>query len=142
VWGNGQTSLSTLEDGKGYWVKVDYTLGSATKYPGAPIGGLWVWGTTKPVPPAGPSAYAVCDGWNMIGFTEGCPGGMWDEDYLWNFWPMGNTNPTDPHDYGAVYGWDATNQAWETSFAPWWVYMDPGEGFWVSFDGDGTILPP
>jgi hypothetical protein len=141
VWGNGQTSLSTLEDGKGYWVKVDYTLGSATKYPGAPIEGLWVWGTTKPVPPAGPSAYAVCDGWNMIGFTEGCvPGWMFDEDYLWNFWPNGAGTP--PSLYGAVYGWDAVNQIWDTPFAPFTVTMLAGKGYWVPFDGDGTVYPP
>jgi hypothetical protein len=141
VWGNGQTSLSTLEDGKGYWVKVDYTLGSATKYPGAPIEGLWVWGTTKPVPPAGPSAYAVCDGWNMIGFTEGCfPGTIWDDEYLWNFWPNGA--PTPPSLYGAVYGWNAVTQTWDTDFEPYDVEMTPGKGYWVPFDGDGTILPP
>jgi hypothetical protein len=140
VWGNGQTSLSTLVDGDGYWVMVDYTLGSATKGPGLPIGPLWVWGTSKPVPPAGPSAYAVCDGWNMIGYTEGCPTTMLDSAYLWNFWPAGA--PTPPSLYGAVYGWNAVTQTWDTPFAPHSVTMNPGDGFWVSFHGSGAIYPP
>jgi len=140
VYGNGQTSLSTLEDGKAYWVKVDYTLGSATKGPGLPIGDLWVWGTTKPVPPDGPSAYQVCDGWNMIGYTEGCPTTMWDDDYLWNFFDFWSV-PL----YGAVYGWNPTSpnaQTWDTAFQPYGVTMTPGKGYWVSFGVDGFVYPP
>jgi hypothetical protein len=138
VWGNGQTSLSTLDDGDGYWVKVDYTLGSATKYPGAPIAGLWTWGTNHTRPPAAPLAYPVCDGWNMIGFSEGCGAAMDDDVYLWNFNTGGIFDPT----YGAVYGWDAVNQALESPASPTNVSMQAGQGYWVSFGGDGTVYPP
>jgi hypothetical protein len=63
-----------------------------------------------------------------------------DQTYLWNFWPAGA--PTPPSLYGAVYGWNAVTQTWDTPFAPHSVTMNPGDGFWVSFHGSGAIYPP
>jgi hypothetical protein len=74
----------------------------------------------------------------MIGFTEGCPApAIADEDdeYLWNF-----QGP--PIGYGAVYGWDAVNQIWDSPFMPGTVTMVPGKGYWVSFGASGAIYPP
>jgi hypothetical protein len=76
----------------------------------------------------------------MIGFTEGCPAPATadeDDEYLWNFVHAGPL-----YDYGAVYGWDAASQAWDTPFAPGTVTMVPGDGYWVSFAGSGAIYPP
>jgi hypothetical protein len=132
VWGNGQSSLTTLEDGVSYWVKIEYSHTDPLKAPGLSVGGLWVWGTPKPVPPNSPSAYPVCTGWNMVGYTEGCPTTMLDSAYLWNF--VGS--------YGAVYGWNAATQMWDATFAPGTVNMVPGKGYWVSFAKAGFIYPP
>jgi hypothetical protein len=125
--------LTTMEDGKAYWIRIAYN--STTGYQmGDPADGLWVFGTTKPVPPASPSAYPVCEGWNMIGFTEMVS--MLDTAYLWNF-----VNPAVPHDFGAVYGWTGSTQSWALmsyGLLPLW----PGEGYWASFARDGTIYPP
>jgi hypothetical protein len=148
VWGNGQTSLDTLEDGKAYWVKIDYVLGSATKGPGLPVGGLWVFGTPKPVPPNSPSAYPVCAGWNMVGLTgydigtNPFPnpqlGTTTDQLYLWN-WQI----PT--FGYGAIFGWTPTSQTW-WSLAPTGALVLPqlqtGEGYWISFGSAGFVYPP
>ena len=136
VYGPGQTSLDTMEDGKSYWVKIAYDF--ATKLPGAPMDGLWVWGNQRPVPPDAPAAYPVCTGWNMVGFTGLV--GMADFNYLWNWWDTLLTFA----DYGAVYGWDPTLQTW-WSFLPGlgffpWNYI--GEGYWISFEHDGMIYPP
>lgn len=122
-----QKSLATMEDGKSYWIRIAYNV---TAPAGTPLDGLWVWGTVKPVPPNSPSAYPVCEGWDMIGFTEMVP--MLDTTYLWNFVPGG---------YGAVYGWNAdgpTPQTWKLVTPG---LMNPGEGYWASFAADGTIYP-
>lgn len=136
IYGNGQTSLTTMVDGVSYWVKVDYSHTDPLKAPGLPAGGLWVWGTEKPVPPNSPSAYAVCEGWDMVGFTGLTP--MADGVYLWNWWPFVFA------EYGAVFGWDPLIQSW-WSFIPGmggfpWNYQ--GEGYWISFAHDGMIYPP
>ena len=141
VWGNGQTSLATLEDGVSYWVKVEYSHVNPLLAPGLPVGGLWVWGTPKPVPPNSPSAYPVCTGWNMVGLTGyGLMAPLattLDGTYLWNWQtPLG---------YGAIYGWDATTQMW-WSLLPTGAQVLPnlqnGEGYWISFAHDGMIYPP
>ena len=143
IYGNGQSSLATLEDGKSYWVKVDYTLGSATKGPGLPVGGLWVFGTPKPVPPNSPSAYPVCAGWNMVGLTGyDLVGGLSTTTqgaYLWNWWVAAVAQ------YGAIFGWTPTTQTW------WSVLpaaggvlpqLQTGEGYWISFGHAGFVYPP
>jgi hypothetical protein len=146
VWGNGQTSLATLKDGDAYWVKVNYVLGSVTKAPGLAIGGLWVWGTPKPVPPSSPSAYPVCPGWNMVGLT-GYDDGTYpwlgtttDLLYLWNWLPFSG--------YGAILLWDGQNQIWDNIAlgGGTMAKLQVGEGYWISFlDGimfQGFVYPP
>ena len=155
IYGNGQSSLATLEDGKAYWVKVDYVLGSATKAPGLPVGGLWVFGTPQPVPPNAPAAYPVCEGWNMVGIT-GYDGGFnpfpapplgstWDNLYLWNWLGM-----LVVPEWGAIYGWDPDGsftgvQTWylmDPLSGPWPLpFLRTGEGYWISFPRDGMIYP-
>jgi hypothetical protein len=124
VHGNGQSSLTDLEDGKGYWVRMTYPMASTYD--------LWVWGTEKPMPPAAPAEYAVCEGWNMMGFTSLTA--MDIDDYLWNW---GTPDPV-------VYDWvegDWTAQGWALrSFTGDDFY--PGQGYWVAFPADGMIYVP
>ncbi len=136
LWANNPATdtLTDMEDGKSYWVRIAY---NSTHGPGTLRDGLWVFGTLKPVPTAAPSAYPVCDGWNMMGFTSMIQ--MADGAYLWNF-PLGAGG------YGAVYGWNAWGwggmpaQSWVLMTNNWMLF--PGGGFWASFDGPGTIFPP
>ena len=128
VWGNGQTSLKSLDAGKSYWVRALYPLplcGNIT---------WWVWGTEKPVPPASPAEYPVCEGWNMLGFTSIWPYDA--EDYLWN-WVAAAPFPV-------VYGWTQgcwTTQTWNI-VAPLTVDLQPGQGYWVAFPADGAVYVP
>jgi hypothetical protein len=134
VWGNGQSSLATLEDGKSYWVKVEYSHTDPLLAPGTAVPGLWVWGTPQPVPPNAPSAYPVCDGWNMVGLT-GYDDGTFltqigEASYFWNL------------TYGQLYAWDGANQAWDSVLGGSIAANQVGEGYWISVDGSGTIYPP
>jgi hypothetical protein len=128
VYGNGQTSLSTMEAGKSYWMRMIYPAPSYT---------LWVWGTARPMPPDAPAVYTMCDGWNMFGFTS-----LVDKNsdaYLWNFGGAGEPP------YPLIYKW-ANTGTWTTSG---WELVDPtvpdgmdvGEGFWGYFAAGGNIVP-
>jgi len=80
VWGNGQISLTELVDGKAYWVKLTY--------PQTDCGNItwWVWGTEKPMPPASPAQYPVCEGWNMVGYLgTTAMNATGTGGYLWNW---------------------------------------------------------
>ena len=131
VYGNGYTgfdTLTTMEDGKAYWVRMRYSYEQQSDpsvsgtYPYA----LWVFGTKAPMPPGLPSSYNVCDGWNMLGFrsTEE----MAPEDYLAGF---------SPSEYGAIYGWDPYLQDWVTNPDK----LVPGRGYWIPFSVEGAIHP-
>jgi hypothetical protein len=128
TYGNGQTSLTTMEDGKSYWVKLSYPAGNYT---------WWVWGTEKPMPPKSPSEYPVCSGWNMFGFTRLTSLAV--DSYLWNW---GVAPAADP----VIYRWDNTG-TWTSS--GWklvnWLGSElliPGDGFWGAFPGAGFIYVP
>ena len=138
-----QKALTTMEDGKSYWVRIAY---NTTSPAGTPLDGLWTWGTPKPTPTSGPSSYAVCEGWNMIGLT-GYETGVWgwgvpttDDAYLWNW-----IGPVGQPLYSGIYGWDPIPQTWYSLTPPYfwplpWLYT--GEGYWTSFAHDGFIYPP
>jgi hypothetical protein len=128
VHGAGQTSLTDIEDGKGYWFR--FTYPDAGNFPYS----LWVWGTEKPMPELGPAEYPVCLGWNMIGFTSLTATTAGADEYLWNW---GAPDPV-------VYGW--TVGPWATQ--GWYMVdfgtgnLNPGEGYWVAFPAAGAIYVP
>ena len=122
-------TLTTMEDGKSYWFRFNYPL---LDDPYA----LWVFGTEKPEPYGPPAAYAVCEGWNMIGFTS-----LLDMPrfvYLWNwFGVFGQPDPV-------IYTWwnngDWMTQSWAlVGFGGW---MWPTQGFWTAFPIAGTVYVP
>jgi hypothetical protein len=131
VYVNGDTgfkTLTTMEDGKAYWVRMRYP---EEQDPDPSISGtylyaLWVFGTKAPMPPGLPSYYDVCEGWNMIGFR--CIEEMTPDDYLEAF---------SPSDYGAIYGWDPYLQDWVTNPDR----LVPGHGYWIPFSVGGAIHP-
>ncbi|MFC1911400.1 hypothetical protein ACFLXM_01840 [Chloroflexota bacterium] len=123
VYGNGQDSLTDLEDGKGYWVRMTYPMAGTYD--------LWVWGTEKPMPPAAPAEYAVCEGWNMFGFTS--LSAMTAATYLWNW---GAPDPV-------IYEWTAgdwTAQGW--AMVAMGANLNPGQGYWGAFPAAGAIYVP
>lgn len=125
--------LTDIYDGKSYWVKIAYSHTDPTKAPGLPVGVLWVWGTEAPMPPDGPSAYAVCEGWNMVGFRSMVSRN--NTAYLWNF-----VYPGPVYGYGMIYEWTAATQTWATTL-PGAFAMDSGKGYWIPFSVNGNIYP-
>ena len=133
AYGNGQTSLTTMDAGKGYWLRTRYTspvLRPAGEY----LGQLWVFGHSvyRPGTPMGvPKEYPVCEEWNAIGFTR--LANDWLEDYLWNFEQLGIRK------HGPAIGWDAPTQfPFTVQFAG---DLEPTHGYWVSFSMAGKIFP-
>ena len=122
-----QQALTELVDGEGYWVYVDY--------PQLDCGNItwWIWGTENAMPPEAPAQYAVCEGWNQIGFTSMV--NLNPDQYLWNW-----TSAPVP----VVYGWGEgcwTAQTWNNiNFTT--GDMEPGKGYWVAFPSDGAIYVP
>jgi hypothetical protein len=125
VHGNGQTSLTDMVDGASYWVRMTYP--DAGNFPYT----WYVWGTARAMPPAAPSAYAVCAGWNMFGFTSLT--NELESVYLWNHVAA----------QPLVYGWNNTG-SWLTSgwlLKAWGDTLVSGQGFWGAFPAAGTIIP-
>jgi len=126
IWAadGSQTSLTQLVDGEAYWVRVKYPLAGCGNI------SLWVWGTEKPMPPAAPAQYNVCEGWNMVGFLGLTA--MDHDAYLWNW--AGTP---------VVYTWDPgcwNVQNWRLLTGT--DDMVPGAGYWVAFPADGAIFVP
>jgi hypothetical protein len=126
---SGQEALTQLVDGEAYWVRVAYPIAPLTPTCGNIT--LWVWGTVKPMPPAAPADYKVCEGWNMVGFLG--TAAMNASAYLWNW---GTPTPV-------VYGWD--QGCWNVQN---WNLINgtetllPGQGYWVAFPAGGDIFVP
>jgi hypothetical protein len=141
AWGNGFDTLATIDDGKGYWLRVEYDNATPGKEAGAFFGTLWVWGTTKPqeypgAPPTPLGPYDVCEGWNMIGPAGDVVwwvGSIADATYLYNWF-----NWLAQPEYGMVYWWMPGAQDWNW-FAPATGFFWAGDGYWVTFDHDGQV---
>jgi hypothetical protein len=113
--GEAPDTLLTMEDGKGYWVKMS-----------APAT-LTVYGVVIPTPPATPPTYSVLPGWNLIGFKSTSSmtantyltgvAGKWVS--LWTFDP-------DVGAYDKVLGTDL---------------MLPSRGYWIYMTEAGVIVP-
>lgn len=111
----GFTTLTTIEDGKAYWINMANArtltvIGQAIAPPG--------YG-----PP--PSAYDVVEGWNMLGFKsmELIQAGVYLEGTEWV----------------RIYGFDLLQGGWFPLVAT--DDMTPGLGYWVAFSQAGTIYP-
>jgi hypothetical protein len=131
VYGNGDTgfqTLTTMEDGKAYWVRMRYPeeQHSDPSISGTYPYALWVFGTKAPMPPGLPPSYDVCEGWNMVGFRS--MEEMAPEDYL---------GALSTSEYGAIYGWDPYLQDWVTNPGR----LVPGHGYWIPFSVGGAINP-
>jgi len=123
LWWNGApaSTLTTMEDGKGYWISIADSPDILT-----------VHGTDTASPGQSPPEYEVFEGWNMIGFTS--PVDIAHERYL----------DTISDDYQIVYGWDTETEAYFSVY-PLGAHggrMEPGYGYWILMDSAGTIVAP
>jgi hypothetical protein len=145
VYGNGQDSLTTIEDGKAYWFRLRYPLDSPAQaglYAASGLGppGLcgnyswWVFGTELPEPPDGPRVYSVEAGWNMVGFTSMSP--LANNVYLAN-WNAGGTIPP-PVIMGWNHGCFPNGQGWY-SIPFGGTTLTPGQGYWIAFPFAGVV---
>ena len=109
------TSLTTMEDGKAYWINMTAGLN------------LTVVGQAVAPPGYGPPppAYSVVEGWNMVGFRA--MEAMKAEEYL-----KGT-------DCVRIYGFDLNQGGWFSLADD--GYMEPGLGYWIAFSDAGTIYP-
>ncbi|MDD4984779.1 MAG: hypothetical protein PHQ43_03160, partial [Dehalococcoidales bacterium] len=111
-----ENSLTTMRDGRGYWVRTD---GDAT---------LTVTGRELPLPPGVPPAYNVVPGWNLIGFKS--LDSRLAEDYL----------EAIAGKYTLIYGFDGENHLYVLVIASD-DDMSPGAGYWIAVTQSGTIFP-
>ncbi|GAG69685.1 unnamed protein product, partial [marine sediment metagenome] len=119
------STLTDLEDGKGYWVKMtadDTVTVSGVELPTGP--GI--------IPPL----YEVDAGWNLIGFKS--VDEMEIRDYL-------TTIPDLVLESSVCYGWDSTSQAYEMVSLGEPIEDEmfvPGEGYWLYLTEAANIAPP
>ena len=114
---NGAGTLTTMEDGLGYWV---YATVPDT---------LTVYGTQAGHP--GPD-YPVLSDWNMVGFTSTIDMAL--ETYL----------ATVAGNYSIIYHWNAGSWLWwqKSNPASTFTDMEPTYGYWLYLTSGGTITPP
>jgi hypothetical protein len=144
--------LTDMRAGNAYWIRTLHSGETGYVLYGVPNNGLWVFGTHAIMPdPTGVDmgSFDVCEGWNMVGFKppwQPIPGpalspqpqvdGFAGVGYLWNFNFFGAVY------YGLIYEWNSLPLPgdWTTS-PPGALLMNPGEGYWIPFDGDSEIYP-
>lgn len=120
---NAPSDLTTMEDGKGYWIKLTQSAS------------LTVKGVSLPKPPSSPPLYQVTEGWNLVGFksTIQLDAGVYLSS-LRNKWNM-------------LVGYDAdqgsvTTCTYNSQTGNIDCVMDPGRGYWLYVTETGTIAPP
>ena len=120
----GVGDLTEMEDGKGYWVEVVSPVGEEVP---PPI--LTVYGVELVSGPTLPPAYAVVDGWNLIGFKE-----------TWSM-PFSQYLSAVEGKYARIYAYDAYVQRFYLLGPGGPTYMHPGSGYWIYMTDDGYIVP-
>jgi hypothetical protein len=113
-------SLSTIEDGKGYLVRMK------TDYEGWDAGAndaMWLFGHAEAYAPSLPFTYNVAEGWTMMGYTNLTIGGG-AANYLLPAGAIG----------GGILGLSGNAYSVVATF-------DPGFGYWVYFSADGQVVP-
>ncbi len=109
------SDLTTMNDGKAYWVDM-----SAAET-------LAISGKELPDPPATPPVYSVVEGWNFIGFKSTST--MGEDDYL----------SAIAGQYTVIYSFNAVNQIYEVIAST--DNFVPGSGYWIAVTEAGNIYP-
>ncbi len=111
-------SLTTLDDGFGYWILMDDD------------GTITVSGVVALDPPNLPPSYDVCAGWDLIGFksTDEMTAGVYLDALRSEAGVLTWTSV-----------WGFANGDWVKVFSA--DMMEPGFGYWLAVLQDGTIYP-
>lgn len=109
------SSLTTMEDGKAYWIWSSHAETFRVK-------GVWY-----PLPPGPPLKYCYVTCWNMVGFTSG-------SDMLGDLYLLA-ASPEPLYIYTYRAG------AWVT-IDPSSDDLIVGEGYWMSFVDPACVVPP
>ena len=117
--------LTEMEDGKGYWV--DVVISPMDEE--ASRGALIVYGVELVSGPTLPPAYAVVEGWNLIGFKE--TRDMHFSQYL----------SAVEGKYARIYAYDANGQRFYIVGEGGPENMLPGLGYWIYILVAGYIVP-
>jgi len=121
------TDLTTIEDGKGYWLDLDTAVDPDDDlcYEGWELVG-WVQVDDTWVPSLPPS-YDMVEGWNLMGFKSTTPKPA--EEYL----------AAIASKYVMIYGYD--DGIYFIAGSPGHEYLEPGLGYWIAMTEPGTIYP-
>ena len=114
------SNLTTMDDGKGYWIDISGT-GTLT---------LTVTGATLALPGQAPPTYDLVAGWNLIGFTS-LDTSTQVQVYL-------GSAVTDTLE--AMYGYNATDDVY-APIVPDTTNLVPGDGYWLAVSDAGKIYP-
>jgi hypothetical protein len=120
-WQPPVNQLTTIEDGKGYWVKMSQA------------DTLKVYGKSLPTPPAIPPSYQVLMGWNLIGFKSEQTD-MSVQTYL-----GGADNAKLVR---AMYSYDAASGVYQGITDAGSTKMEVGAGYWLALSDGFIIYPP
>jgi hypothetical protein len=122
VPGNSLSTLTTMEDGVGYWIFMNST------------DTLCIVGREWPADPLTPQhTYPVVPGWNLIGFKSTIP--LDHSLYLGNLWSGGLPN------YSVLYSYDGSVPIYVRIYPYGTDIMEPGHGFWLWATAAGLIVP-
>jgi hypothetical protein len=116
--GDADFGLTTMEDGKAYWV-CSNASGNIN---------LLLCGYELPCPPAAPPCYCYCHCWNMVGFLSTT--NMTLSAYIANLSPAGS-------DFGVL---TYTGGGWQTVYDS--TQMLPGLGYFMAFTADQACFAP
>ncbi len=117
-------NLTTMEDGKAYWVKM---VQAAT---------LEVEGRTVPEPPTAPPTYSLSVGWNMLGYKSTI-----ERKTINSGTPLGYLNNI-AGKYSYLVTYDCTqSNPWQELHLENGV-MKPGLGYWIYMTTAGSIPAP
>ena len=126
-WSPGFSSnLSTMVDGKAYWINTNLTTGQ--------IAIFTFQGRVGNPPPSAPPSYTYPAGWNMVGFTFSPSSGEQVQQYL------GTQNTTSANYNLPVIGYNANpaDTPGFTTLSGTTPNMLPGLGYWVFYNTAGT----
>ncbi len=110
-------TLTTMVDGKGYWVNVKEAVNMTV------VGYI--------IPPASsPPSYSLATGWNLVGFK---PQPTIQNETVVNYLASLDSK------YGSVWVFDNLNETWVKGTGS--LPLAPGEGMWIYMNTPGTLLP-
>jgi hypothetical protein len=120
------SSLSTMVDGKAYWIQTNITSGTVS---------FAFQGRMGNPPPSSPPTYTFSTpGWYMVGYKSTSSSHTL-EDYAGSNTSGGTKIYTIP-----ATGFDPVIQAYTTVTSA--TTLDPGYGYWIYYNSAGAITPP